>query len=95
MRGFATLRRLDDERRTRGLHYRSAPLTASRFSAEVDVRLFGVELGDSDLSSWADTPARLELDDGRWFEGRVTPEGRFKARQVRRPQPGGDGGAAG
>ena len=89
----ATLRRLDDERRTRGLRYRSAPRTASRFSSDVDVRLFGVELVAADLASWAGTAARLELDDGRWFEGRVTGEGTFSARQVRRPQGGaGDSG---
>ena len=94
MTGFATLRRLDDERRTRGVRYRVGPSTASRFTPNVDVRLFGVELMESDLSSWADMPARLELDDGRWFEGQVTADGRFNARQVRRPQPGGDGGPA-
>ena len=82
MIGHATLRRLDDERRTRGLRYVSAgPVALPSYA--VELRHLGVELLGGDLSVWVGVPARLEMDDGRWFEGYVTGEGGFRARLVR------------
>ena len=81
MSGSAVLRRLDDERRTRGLRYLRRPLPALLVAgADVELEELGVDLDGGDLSSWVGVPARLEMDDGRWFEGHVTDRGGFRAR---------------
>jgi hypothetical protein len=87
MMGFATLRRLDDDRRTRGIRYVAAgPILLPSYA--VELRELGVELLGGDLAAWVGVPARLEMDDGCWFEGHVTGEGGFRARLVREARGG-------
>ena len=87
MIGFATLRRLDDERRTSGIRYACAASVLVP-TYHVELRQLGLELLGGDLSAWVGVPARLEMDDGRWFEGYVTGAGDFRARLVRDARSG-------
>jgi hypothetical protein len=80
-RGFATLRRMDDERRTRGVGYAKTALIFAA-AGDLDLRPLGLEIA-GDLSAWVGVAARLEMDDGCWFEGHVTPGGDFRGRLVR------------